>query len=477
MGKRTRGDDLVGEFVGAELPDKRLLTRLLKVVGGLAADPAASFPKAAGSDGATEGTYRLLSNDRVDLDGILSGHRRETVARCREAKTVLVVHDTTEMEFRGESRSGLGRLREGKQGFLAHVALAVADDAHRTPLGVLGVKTVFRDEPAVRRRRRPSAWDYSKMAHKESARWNELAAASGEELRDVSTVHVMDREADSYALLSQMVARRQRFVVRLGKDRIVGLEAEELGIDGELFEPMKLREAVEYASLVLQRDVAVSRRRKQTAPIANKMHPPREGRAAKLGIHAITATLRRPQFLPKTHPEMLTLNLVRVRELDVSAGEQPIEWLLATTESIDDAKAVAHVVDQYRSRWIIEEYFKALKTGCAYEKRQLEERGPLLNALAIFIPIAWQLLVLRSHSRRDPDAPPSVALTPLEVRVLRHFSARKLPAKPTLRDVAWSIAAMGGHLKNNGEPGWMTLAAGLERLRNYVAGWQAALEM
>ena len=66
-------------------------------------------------------------------------------------------------------------------------------------------------------------------------------------------------------------------------------------------------------------------------------------------------------------------------------------------------------LDYYRSRWSIEEFFKALKTGCSYEKRQLESRHALLNALGILAPIAWQLLVLRQDSRGD--ATTTTALT------------------------------------------------------------------
>ena len=36
-----------------------------------------------------------------------------------------------------------------------------------------------------------------------------------------------------------------------------------------------------------------------------------------------------------------------------------------TTEPIDTVEQVLRIVDWYRARWVIEEFFKALKTGCA----------------------------------------------------------------------------------------------------------------
>jgi hypothetical protein len=89
-----------------------------------------------------------------------------------------------------------------------------------------------------------------------------------------------------------------------------------------------------------------------------------------------------------------------VREVETHGDEEPVEWTLVTTEPIDSPQAVERIVDAYRARWVIEEYLKVIKSGCAYEKRQLESFETLINALAIFIPIAWRLLLLRTLARK-----------------------------------------------------------------------------
>jgi hypothetical protein len=61
----------------------------------------------------------------------------------------------------------------------------------------------------------------------------------------------------------------------------------------------------------------------------------------------------------------------------------------------------AAVVDAYRARWVVEEFFKALKTGCQIEKRQMETYEALRIALALFLPIAVRLLALRLIGVRD----------------------------------------------------------------------------
>jgi len=40
----------------------------------------------------------------------------------------------------------------------------------------------------------------------------------------------------------------------------------------------------------------------------------------------------------------------------------------------------------------------------------------------------------------------------------------KLSKKPTGREVLYSVARMGGHLPNNGPPGWPTIRRGLDDL-------------
>jgi hypothetical protein len=60
-----------------------------------------------------------------------------------------------------------------------------------------------------------------------------------------------------------------------------------------------------------------------------------------------------------------------------------------------------------------------------------------------------------------------------EIDVLR-CAHRALSPTPTLREALLAIAALGGHLKNNGDPGWQVLSRGWQRLRDYEAGYRMA---
>jgi len=194
---------------------------------------------------------------------------------------------------------------------------------------------------------------------------------------------------------------------------------------------------------------------------------------AKLSFAAISVHLPRTEDATDASPPTIPLNVIHVFEKRPPAGEPAVEWFLLTNLPVNTPDAIAFVVDCYRGRWTIEEYFKALKTGCQYERRQLESAKSLLNALAIFAPVAWRLLLLRHLARSHTAEPASSALTPTQIEVLRAVSKKPLPRRPTARDALLAVAALGGHIKSNGDPGWLVLGRGLHDLLLLEMGWRA----
>ena len=164
-----------------------------------------------------------------------------------------------------------------------------------------------------------------------------------------------------------------------------------------------------------------------------------------------------------------------VWEVDAPAGEEPVEWRLITSEPIDTLSQVLRIVDIYRTRWLIEEFFKALKTGCAYEQRQLESLQTLLVALALLAPVAWQLLLLRHLAQTAPESCAMAVFTARQLDVLRASSTRRpLGPQPTVAEALLAVASLGGHLRQNGSPGWQVLGRGRQKLALMESGWMAA---
>src|SRR5262245_41919161 len=115
---------VLGEFEDTDLGHVTRTDRLLKVVDALSRQPAASFPKAAGSDIELEALYRALSNRHTEWQQILEPHQRRSAERCA-GKEVVVVHDTTEFQLAHADPAEVGYLQTGKPGFYGHVSLAV----------------------------------------------------------------------------------------------------------------------------------------------------------------------------------------------------------------------------------------------------------------------------------------------------------------------------------------------------------------
>jgi len=458
MGLGRRGS-VKSEFAGAELGDKRRTQRLLEVATALDRNPSLSFPKAMGDDASLEGTYRLLGNPEVNASQISEPHYRATQERVASQATIIVAHDTTTVSFRGHgTRDGLGPIGDGGQGFFAHIALAVMTDEQRLPLGVMASRTWARGEKKPKMRPEKRCLD----PNRESKRWFEQVQVVEDRMPSgVRALHVVDREGDAYELLSRLHTNKYGFVVRSTHDRRL------LGDN-----PM-LSDLLGSLSQMCEREVPLTRRIGSSLPRVRTQHPARHARVARLAFSASAVEFERPPYALKELARSIAIHVVHVTELDAPVGEKPVNWTLFTSEPIASTEDILRVVDAYRARWTIEEFFKALKTGCSLEERQLESLHALENALAIFLPIAWRLLLLRSLARQSNDLPASSALTPTQLAVLRAVAKRPLPKSPTAKDALLAIAAIGGHIKNNGQPGWQVLARGYHDLLILELGWLA----
>lgn len=463
---------LANEYRHLRVGDVRLRQRAVVIVEKLAANPALTFPRAMEDVANREAFYRFLSNGAVTQGALVDAHAAESVARAKRGSTVLVAHDTTEFTFSGDSdREGLGRARsQGQQAFFAHVALGL--DEVGKPLGVLGDKTWAREGPS-RGNRKLSGAQLAKIVGRESDRWLEVINDTESRLGGrASAIHVTDREGDSYALLEQLDRAGRRFVIRAARDRgVVALDHNDEELDAA-----RLSELTCAFACFLTRDVALSARRSKPQPRTNKTHVPRNSRPAKLSVSAGRLAFVRPAYLDDTFLDTLPLNVVVIREVEAPPEIEPVGWVLLTNEPIDTSDQVEAIVDHYRARWTIEEFFKAIKTGCAFEERQLESYKTLTKALALLYPIAWQMLLLRWMSRVAPDAPAESVLNETQIAVLKHCRARWPVGRPaTALDALYAVAGMGGHFKNNGPPGWQTLGFGMQRLVDRTAMWLAGI--
>lgn len=475
------------EFGELDLGDKRREDRARLIFGAWSAAPENSLPRAMKDSAGLEGAYRFFNNPRVDSDAVVAPHVDCSWKRAINAAAaglwVLAIQDTTEMRFGGiKEREGCGELMNKGGGFYAHTGLlaclAKSDNlsgAVGVPLGLGGCEILVRPKDRPKKPEKMSKMEWFRIRHfaddNEFLRWERLASDMDDAARthEVSIIHVADREADEFSWMAGVLERGGRFVIRQTQDRrLVAGQKTANDDDVERFDALLSGCHPIQATRDIGFETASTsggrRRRKQ----------PRQGRSTTVGIHALKTTLCKPDVSRATQ-ETLTVNVVIVRELEPPEGEAPIEWRLLTTESIETPEDILRVVDAYRARWLIEEYFKAIKTGCSYEKLQLESLHGLKIALSFCFAIAWHMLLLRTLARDAPTVPAEAVMTDAQVTILLAIAAMsknpwsvKLNDNPSVTDILYAVARMGGHIKNNGPPGWLTLSRGFHELNQLI---------
>jgi hypothetical protein len=158
--------------------------------------------------------------------------------------------------------------------------------------------------------------------------------------------------------------------------------------------------------------------------------------------------------------------------------QQPLEWVLLTEREVDAFEAAHEVAQWYSTRWLVEEFHKALKSGLGAEKLQLEEAGRLFAAIALMSVVAVRLVELRERVRLIPEAPAEhcCGLDMLELQVLGAYTEKYIR---TVGEVGLALGRLGGHMgrKGDGMPGWITLWRGMSKLQALVEGVRLAQQM
>jgi hypothetical protein len=436
------------ELASADLGDARLTKRLFRIVDDKLANPTASIPQASGSWAATKATYNFLSSKQFSTDCIRVAHLDATRARVAEHHTVLVLQDTTELNYSTHSHTtGLGHLDNAHcSGLKVHSALAASLDG--VPLGLVHQRVWARDAATKGHKSRKRA-----QAERESQRWiTTLAEVQQAIPAPTRLIVVADREADIYPLFIAPRDTRTDLVIRATYNRglVGGLKLED-GAAG-----------VRWAG-------------KRTLHIPG--NGTRAARTATVQIGWTSVQMLPPKDYPRpASAPRPSVQLVVVEECEPQAGVKPLRWLLWTTLPVSCWEEALAVVAAYRARWLIERYHYVLKSGCGIEHLQLETAEGLERALSVCCIVAWRLLWLTYQAREQgEDSCTSVFAThEWQALVCTIRQTAEPPSEPPrLREAVRMVAQLGGFLgrKGDGEPGVKTLWRGLSRLDDIAATW------
>jgi hypothetical protein len=470
------------EMKTADLNDKRLDNRLREVLTQLAERPTASIPAACGGHSEMTAAYRLFDNEKATLEGILAPHAEATRQRVASQAVVVLVQDTTELDLtRPEQQvAGAGPLDGGaRRGLLVHPLHAFTPDG--TPLGTLCVQAWTRPEkvPGASQSRAKRA--ATAIQEKESYRWVEVLRKAEEEAGhclSTQLVCVADSEADIYELLVEGTRQPHQvaWIVRACQDRALqrpcGVSTEE---EGSWAGERRLRQEVLAQPVLFTHSIHVRGRKAKVACETRGRRQPRESRQAVVEVRAAGVTLRPPWRADGRLPEV-SVKAVLVREVEPPKGEEPVEWLLLTNLPVDTVEQVRLVIQYYCVRWMIEVFFRVLKSGCRVEERRFEHVDRVLSCLGVYLIVAWRTLYTCRLGRSCPEICCEALFEPAEWQSVWKVTQGTAPPRkpPPLGDMIRLVAHLGGYVNRNGgsPPGPQTIWIGLQRMHDFALCWR-----
>ena len=459
-------DWVESEFEELDLGDHRLNRRTIKVVEGLGLAPGRTIPQTFQSRGEIKACYNLFDNDLVSEKKLLEPHIRKTIERIQEYSVVLLISDTTEIDYTNKkAMKGKERLSNKKQGLWLHATTAVTPE--RLTLGLIDANFWHRNpEVAEKSSTHRTAQDNAPIEEKESYRWLQSYTKSCEiakEIPGTQIINITDREADIIEIFEEAQKQEKnekhaQFIIRSQYDRII----EEENPDEVLNK--KLRQRLKEAPSMGEIEFTIS-------PTEE-----RKGRKVKQQIKAASVTLK-----PAGKKLKIKVNAVMAIEENAPEGERPLIWILITNLPILNFDSVVQIIRYYLCRWEIELFFKVLKSGCKIEERQLQTTERMKNLISIFIVLSWRVMFTIMLGRVCSDMSAGDLFEAAEWKSVCKILDKKkaLPRKPPrLGDFIIMVATLGGYVagKNAAPPGVKVMWKGMARMIDFAIAWEAFRE-
>ena len=441
------------EFSSVELGDARRGQRLVQVAAALGACPSGTLPQALPQWADLKAAYRLFNQEEVTYERIIGPHCQRSRQLCSAPGEYLLIEDTTSLDFTTHRKArGFGWVGDlWSLGLFLHTTLALrveAWDLEQSPevrvVGLVGQRPWVRDHAP---RKGKETRRELLQRPRESQRWAKAVEEMGGPAVGATWIYIADAESDIYEVFACCQARGADYIVRASRQRALAEE------DQTVFS--KVREAQVLG------EMSVALRSREGSP----------ARQARLQVRSVSVTLR-GTWRPGGKLPPLTLNVVEALEVNAPAGQEPIHWVLLTSLPCSRFVEARRIIARYTRRWLVEEYHKALKSGAHVEASQLETRQRLEALLGILAVVAVRLLQTKLLARTRGDEP--VPIEEFGQEAIAILSRRYGEPKGgwTYATLLRAVARMGGFLarKGDGEPGWITIWRGWQRLMTMVEG-------
>jgi hypothetical protein len=395
----------------------------------------------------------------------MAAHAGERTAAQVAGRDVVVIQDTSELALGGRraKANGYGPVGKGGalRGLLLHAVLAV-DAGTGGVIGLVDAKVRNREGGKAGPRRS------RKTAQKESQRWIDGTMRAAEVLEAANSITgVSDRESDIYEHFATRPSN-MHLIVRACQNRQI--ETDSADVPGLLFcygdglpEQGRLKAKIQAA-------------------------PGRRARVAEIAVRFSQVVVCKPRHATGGDlPANITLTMVDVCETsDPEDGSERIHWRLLTTHEVTSLRQACRIVELYRLRWIIEEFFHTLKTA-GFDIEAADIGNPQVMMKFVTAATVAAVTVLQLVKARDGTT--GQALTevfdPADQPILEAISAQlegktlrqKNPhPKGSLGFAAWVIGHLGGWTGYYGKPGPKVMRRGLDDFRRIKFGTMLRLQ-
>lgn len=412
--------------------------------------------------------YRFVWNKKT-TEGQIQGAICKGSSQMLGQGHILSLSDTTDLDYSRRKGSigleqGLGYIGDHRGwGYNAHVHLNVRADSG----SVVGLSDVHLWHRVEKKKAR--AHYHTPMEDKESYRWTQGCERSKAGLSGAAQVtFVQDREGDLYETFVKIPDERHHLLIRQRHNRRI--------LTGE-HKSMLVHQHLKECSLGGYFTLSIP-----------KGHSRGEPRTARMEVRwSQVSILKNDKYAyEKAYPKAVSIGVVQVKEVasGVPAGEDPIEWCLWTTHSVETLQQALQIVRWYTFRWLIEEFFRILKKeGFELEKCELDSGYALRKMGLLTMSAAVRVLQLKQARDGGNDLPIEVVFDPQQQTCLSELNETLQGNTPALQNphpeqsmawACWIIARLGGWsgYASQRPPGVITLRNGLVRFDAIYFGWR-----
>jgi hypothetical protein len=436
--------------------DKRIDTRANLFLSNLITNGSAVVNQSCIMHPEKIGSYRMLNNTKCGQTE-LSKALYNSCAGNIKGQHLLCIQDTTQVNYFSHKErikdldADLGRIDKTTFGYLCHPMLVI-DAEKNMPIGFCSVKLWNREwEKPIKV---PKAYKKLPIELKESFRWISSVTESRKNLPKETMITVIaDRESDVYEALCSIPGENTHLLIRSSSNRLT------------CHDDILLLDKMQSCDI------------KHTYDIEIKGNKSRKSRTARIDLRFTSVEIKRSTYLIGDYPGSVKMNCIYVveRPETVPEGEEPIEWRLYTTHSIDTIEQAMQCVQWYRARWYIEELFRILKTdGLNIESSQLETGLALKKLMLFCLQAALQIMIIKiAYDQKREDCSALIVFTDKQIQFLKILQPtlegktdkQKNPfSSNTLAWASWIIARLGkwGGYNSQSPPGYITMKKGMD---------------